>query len=417
MNQLKTEYKRDLKSNYLLISFEDKEEVDIEKYEFKMLENNYILGLMKFKLVKENEKPVFCYDITSMQSLSRILEYKPIGLEDIKKIVLGIIRTISNMERFLLGTYGLLLNTDYIYADPESLDLALCYLPCIKEEMQSKLFDLFAQILAKLDQNDHEGVVLAYSLYQESLKDNCVFNDLLSIMNKYNKNTKKETVQKVADADCNKEDVYEGDNEKSLESKTKDRVEIFSIKSLFGMKKEKAKVNSPIQESKNIHKTKKQGESLLEEELDEEKEEWAQLFGNSESMERSNTYEFDTYESGTYEEKGHTHTVLLSTQSENKADYMLKSSDKTLEDIKLSYFPFIIGKQERICDYIIKSEMVSRLHLRIDKDRGEKFSIRDLNSLNGTKLEGRLLDNEEVAELSLGNEVEIANLRYVFVKV
>lgn len=417
MNQLKTEYKRDFKNNYMLISFEEEEEADIEKYEFKMLENNYISGLMKFKLVKENEKTIFCYDITSKQSLSRILEYKPIGLEDIKKIVLGIIRAITNMERFLLGTYGLLLNTDYIYADPESLDLALCYLPCIKEEMQSKLSDLFAQILAKIDQNDHEGVVLAYSLYQESLKDNCVFNDLLSIMNKHNKNTKKEILLKIADAEHNKEDVYESDKAKSIESKTKDRAEIFSIKSLFRMKKEKAKVNSPIQESKNIHKTKKQGESLLEEELDEEKEEWAQLFGNSESMERSNTYEFDTYESGTYEEKGHTHTVLLSTQSENKADYMLKSSDKTLEDIKLSYFPFIIGKQERICDYIIKSEMVSRLHLRIDKDRGEKFSIRDLNSLNGTKLEGRLLDNEEVAELSLGNEVEIADLRYVFVKV
>ena len=408
MNQLKIEYKRDLKNNYMLISFEEEEEADIEKYEFKMLENNYISGLMKFKLVKENEKTIFCYDITSKQSLSRILEYKPmIGLEDIKKIVLGIIRAITNMERFLLGTYGLLLNTDHIYVDPESLDLALCYLPCIKEEMQSKLSDLFAQILAKIDQNDHEGVVLAYSLYQESLKDNCVFNDLLSIMNKHNKNTKKETVQKVADADCNKEDVYEGDNEKSLESKTKDRAEIFSIKSLFGMKKEKAKINNPIQESKNSYKKKKKEESPPEEELDEENEEWLELFENSKSTERSNTYE----------EKEYTHTVLLSEASENKADYILKSSDKTVEDIKISYFPFIIGKQERICDYIIKSEMVSRLHLRIDKDRGEKFSIRDLNSLNGTKLEGRLLDNEEVAELSLGNEVEIANLRYVFVKV
>lgn len=407
MNQLKTEYKRDFKNNYMLISFEEEEEADIEKYEFKMLENNYISGLMKFKLVKENEKTIFCYDITSKQSLSRILEYKPIGLEDIKKIVLGIIRAITNMERFLLGTYGLLLNTDHIYVDPESLDLALCYLPCIKEEMQSKLSDLFAQILAKIDQNDHEGVVLAYSLYQESLKDNCVFNDLLSIMNKHNKNTKKETVQKVADADCNKEDVYEGDNEKSLESKTKDRAEIFSIKSLFGMKKEKAKINNPIQESKNSYKKKKKEESPPEEELDEENEEWLELFENSKSTERSNTYE----------EKEYTHTVLLSEASENKADYILKSSDKTVEDIKISYFPFIIGKQERICDYIIKSEMVSRLHLRIDKDRGEKFSIRDLNSLNGTKLEGRLLDNEEVAELSLGNEVEIADLRYVFVKV
>ena len=407
MNQLKTEYKRDLKNNYMLISFEDEEEADIEKYEFKMLENNYISGLMKFKLVKENEKTTFCYDITSKQSLSRILEYKPIGLEDIKKIVLGIIRAITNMERFLLGTYGLLLNTDYIYADPEGLDLALCYLPCIKEEMQSKLSDLFAQILAKLDQNDHEGVVLAYSLYQESLKDNCVFNDLLSIMNKYNKNTKKEILLKIADAEHNKEDVYESDKAKSIESKTKDRAEIFSIKSLFRMKKEKAKVKGPVQESENSYKTQKPEASLSEEEFYEEKKEWLELFENSKSTERSNTYE----------EKDCTHTVLLSEASENKADYILKSSDKTVEDIKISYFPFIIGKQERICDYIIKSEMVSRLHLRIDKDRGEKFSIRDLNSLNGTKLEGRLLDNEEVAELSLGNEVEIADLRYVFVKV
>ena len=407
MNQLKTEYKRDLKSNYLLISFEDEEEADIEKYEFKMLENNYISGLMKFKLVKDNEKTIFCYDITSKQSLSRILEYKPIGLEDIKKIVLGIIRAITNMERFLLGTCGLLLNTDYIYADPESLDLALCYLPCIKEEVQSKLSDLFAQILAKLDQNVHEGVVLAYSLYQESLKDNCVINDLLSIMNKHNKNTKKETLLKIADAEHNKEDVYESDKAKPIESKTKDRAEIFSIKSLFGMKKEKAKVNSPIQESKNSYKTKKQEESPPEEELDEENREWLELFENSKSIERNNTYE----------EKDYMHTVLLSDPSKDKAGYMLKSADNTVEDIKISYFPFIIGKQERICDHIIKSEMVSRLHLRIDKDRGEKFSIRDLNSLNGTKLEGRLLDNEEVAELSLGNEVEIANLRYVFVKV
>lgn len=407
MNQLKTEYKRDFKNNYMLISFEEEEEADIEKYEFKMLENNYISGLMKFKLVKENEKTIFCYDITSKQSLSRILEYKPIGLEDIKKIVLGIIRAITNMERFLLGTYGLLLNTDHIYVDPESLDLALCYLPCIKEEMQSKLSDLFAQILAKIDQNDHEGVVLAYSLYQESLKDNCVFNDLLSIMNKHNKNTKKEILLKIADAEHNKEDVYESDKENSLESKTKDRAEIFSIKSLFRMKKEKAKIKGPVQESKNSYKTKRQEASLSEEEFYEEKKEWLELFENSKSTERSNTYE----------EKEYTHTVLLSEASENKADYILKSSDNTVEDIKISYFPFIIGKQERICDYIIKSEMVSRLHLRIDKDRGEKFSIRDLNSLNGTKLEGRLLDNEEVAELSLGNEVEIADLRYVFVKV
>lgn len=407
MNQLKIEYKRDLKSNYMLISFDNKseEKPDTDEYEFKMLENNYISGLMKFRLSKEDEKEVLYYDITSRQALSKIFEHKQIGLEDIKKIVFGIIRAISNMERFLLGSDGLLLNIDYIYADPESLDLVLCYLPCVKDMATGKLSDLFAQILSKLNQNDHDGVVLAYSLYQESLKDNCVLDDLLNIMNKYNNNIKKETVLRVADANQGKEGRYE--KVELLEGKKQDKAELFNIKSLFGMKKEKVEIKSKMQEDKELYKAKKREEIASDEEHDEEKNEWSKLFKDSENVERRDTDE----------EKEYRHTVLLSEQPENKADYILKSSDRSVEDIKLSYFPFIIGKQERICDYIIKSDMVSRLHLRIDKDRGEKFSIRDLNSLNGTKLEGRLLDNEEVAELSVGNEVEIANLRYVFAKV
>ena len=87
MNQLKIEYKRDLKSNYMLISFDNKseEKPDTDEYEFKMLENNYISGLMKFRLSKEDEKDVLYYDITSRQALSKIFEHKQIGLEDIKK--------------------------------------------------------------------------------------------------------------------------------------------------------------------------------------------------------------------------------------------------------------------------------------------------------------------------------------------
>ena len=74
MNQLKTEYKRDMKNNYMLISFEDESDIkpDTKQYEFKMLENNYIAGLMKLKLCKEGEKEVFYYDITSKRSLSDI---------------------------------------------------------------------------------------------------------------------------------------------------------------------------------------------------------------------------------------------------------------------------------------------------------------------------------------------------------
>ncbi len=416
MNQLKTEYKRDMKNNYMLISFEDESDIkpDTKQYEFKMLENNYIAGLMKLKLCKEGEKEVFYYDITSKRSVSDIYKDKAIGMEDVKKIIFGIMKTISNMERFLLESKGLLLNIDYIYADPKSLDPVFCYLPCAKEISDNKLSYMFEQLLSRFDQNDREGFEQVYRLYQESCKDSCVLNDLVNIMNIYNKNTEKATILKVSDADGTKEGMYEYDKEEIFENKKKDKAKSFSIKSLFRIKKEKNKRSqnkAPIPDSERSYKTsqkeEKTGYEDVDEECDKEKDEWMELF-NTKTCEESRE---------TYEDKPYTHTLLLSEDTDKEVRYILISKDKSTEDIKLPYFPFIIGKQERICDHILKNDKVSRLHLRIDKDREEEFSVRDLNSLNGTKLDGRLLDNEETAKLIIGNEIEIADLKYVFSKI
>ena len=416
MNQLKTEYKRDMKNNYMLISFEDESDIkpDTKQYEFKMLENNYIAGLMKLKLCKEGEKEVFYYDITSKRSLSDIYKDKGIGMEDIKKIIFGIIKTISNMERFLLESKGLLLNIDYIYADPKSLDPVFCFLPCAKEISDNKLSYMFEQLLSRFDQNDREGFEQVYRLYQESCKDSCVLNDLVNIMNIYNKNTEKATILKVSDADGTKEGMYEYDKEEIFENKKKDKAKSFSIKSLFKIKKEKNKRSqnkAPIPDSERSYKTsqkeEKNGYEDVDEECDKEKDEWMELF-NTKTCEKSRE---------TYEDMPYTHTLLLSEDTDKEVRYILISKDKSTEDIKLPYFPFIIGKQERICDHILKNDKVSRLHIRIDKDREEEFSVRDLNSLNGTKLDGRLLDNEETAKLIIGNEIEIADLKYVFSKI
>ena len=61
-------------------------------------------------------------------------------------------------------------------------------------------------------------------------------------------------------------------------------------------------------------------------------------------------------------------TVLLT-------DIKIKSSGRFLrtvngkEDIELSYLPFIIGKQERVCDYVLNIDGVSRMHLKFfEKD-------------------------------------------------
>ena len=109
----------------------------------------------------------------------------------------------------------------------------------------------------------------------------------------------------------------------------------------------------------------------------------------------------------------HTHTVLLSKEMKAEAKHSLRSLDRSREDIALGYFPFVIGKQERVCDYVLHSEEVSRLHLRLDQD-GEDCVVTDLNSLNGTKIGGRLLENEESAVIRTGDILEIAGIKYLF---
>ena len=82
-------------------------------------------------------------------------------------------------------------------------------------------------------------------------------------------------------------------------------------------------------------------------------------------------------------------------------------------DIPILYYPFIIGKQENLVDFKLDRNTVSRLHIRIDK-RGDSYWIKDLNSTNGTLLRGRLLENNEEAEIYAGDEICIARFRYRF---
>lgn len=106
-------------------------------------------------------------------------------------------------------------------------------------------------------------------------------------------------------------------------------------------------------------------------------------------------------------------TVLLARGERAEELHRLEALDGSGEDIVIPYFPFIIGKQEELADYILNRDTVSRLHLRLDRE-GEAFSVTDLNSTNGTYVAGRLLEANETADLKVGDAVGIAQLRFMF---
>lgn len=107
-------------------------------------------------------------------------------------------------------------------------------------------------------------------------------------------------------------------------------------------------------------------------------------------------------------------TVLLATADAFAAQsHLLKSLDPAIEDIPIPYFPFLIGKQEGIVDYVLRKDTVSRLHIRIDEEEGD-CQVTDLNSSNGTIVAGHHLEANESRLISSGDKLQIADIPFIF---
>ncbi len=75
----------------------------------------------------------------------------------------------------------------------------------------------------------------------------------------------------------------------------------------------------------------------------------------------------------------------------------------------------VIGKLENAADAVIPRATVSRVHARIRKEE-EGYFLADLNSRNGTSVNGRMLRANEEYQLQDEDEVDFAEARYVFIK-
>jgi FHA domain len=80
-------------------------------------------------------------------------------------------------------------------------------------------------------------------------------------------------------------------------------------------------------------------------------------------------------------------------------------------DTELSevYLGLVVGRHPALCDRVIEDPSVSRRHMRIGMAEGKPY-VEDLNSLNGT-----LLDGEEVAQfqpvpLAAGQELTLGRV-------
>lgn len=178
---MEVSYRREMNHNYMIIASPGE---STDGYECRMLAGNGIEGLLRFRVRHQGEKKLFYYEITSKQPLSRLFEQKKITGTVIRRLLLDLAATLNKTEEYLLHEDQILLEPDYIYAEQDEFSVSLCMVPGYSSDFPSDFTKLLRFLLEKVDHHDRDGVVLAYHLYHESLKDNYGMKDLLKYLAK-----------------------------------------------------------------------------------------------------------------------------------------------------------------------------------------------------------------------------------------
>ena len=154
------------------------------------------------------------------------------------------------------------------------------------------------------------------------------------------------------------------------------------------------------------------------EEEGEPEEEWEVEFREEEDRERGGIPEIKEncirIDMGQREatESAEMQTVLLTGRQIYPVTRRLVSENGG-EDVPIRYFPFIIGKNREISDLCLNLPQISRIHAKIEED-GDGYRITDLNSTNGTGVNGRFLETNESVHIEPGEMLSFADQRYRF---
>ncbi len=461
---MRAEYKRDLQRNYLIL--EGEEETGEEDYRVQMAERNKIPGLLPFHRSRTDGVLRLYYEITGKQPLSGLYEKKPLSCSDIFLILTGINETLDNLQKFLLGPEQLVFSPEYIFMDPNDRRVQLCYAPGIAiREPISKLAEF---ILKRLDHQDGEAVALGYFFYQKIQEENFSLQAALRESLQRSAKQKEEKASLPYDrqlrepmssggaSDGEEEEVlhkgrgqdpysprelWEGSGEKNPEAEKASREKkggfvnwlfekihpavllsslfllavleiVFYLRYLrlteaggafFLILSAEMLANSRWRKRRAKKEAERLGRWAKEEQEESEafsslKEEMYEGLAGNAYVEETRCLADLSPESGIRLELSHGPGGGTPGQ-------------RAVEEIILERGAMIVGKLEGQCDVLLSSSTVSRVHARLER-RGGRYFVKDLNSRNGTFLNGERLEPQEEREFFRGDGICFAEIGY-----
>ena len=405
-------YRNDLYGNYMLIEIPKGENTN--QYSFKMLEQNHIAGVLKCQERMEDGRSYWYVDISQKRNLLQEYQDKELQLEDMIAIFQQITPILEELRNYLLNETMVIMDPEYIYRDLETGSLFVLILPWIQEE--NTLHRLAEFFLEKINHRDENGVNAAYHFYRHQSQEQFLWYQFLPILEKESILKRQKTKEKISTEHKEKPaELWEEAEKNSIED------------------------NFPLTEkdnfqNKNSKKTKRTvsviflilaivllGFSIL----------WPVnymmrvsatalsivffvvfliiTFSKGKKKEEKQTYIKDEIFSKQEIDIEMKETMFFNSCEEDYLKLQWKEKGREKQFV-LKEFPCTVGKMKEEVSLVISDLSVSRIHCRfIEKEN--KVCLMDLNSTNGTFLNGLPVKNGEILEIERNDEIHVGKVK------
>lgn len=463
---------QELNRSYLILTASNQELQ--HSYQLDLLTSNIISGFLPCSVLYSNDHTEIRYDITSKQTLLSFFHKKEPDKKLLVEILSEIFSAILTMQDYLLDEQFLIMDPEYIYISPDPLKVFLCFAPADPRDFRTELNRFIEQLLGKIDRNDNGAVMLGYELFRKTLDPGFIIDDLYKILfsgevpgripvpddHSSRSSESFDDIQLMKDIDSFYFSGSEDDDKVRKAGKLNlhfdiDKKKILGIIKILGVlmgiigiiyaavrfspdsfpdfsfiagalilaasgaliftlkKKQKETsdffpdarkksssgnvASSEMRESPDIGNSppfvQKSVESLFVQNTDEE---YTELFNDSDAL----------TEYMCEETRNHAYLIPFNTSVHNGSS----SSEK---QIIICEDNVIVGKNPRAADIVISDSTVSRIHAGISLKNCE-YSVVDLNSRNGTFVNGEKITPDTPHKLVSGDIVSFASAEYIF---
>lgn len=465
---MEMEFQEKLDHRYMVLS---SEKITYSDYQAHMLQENQIHGLLGCTVKKIDDKELYTYDVTGKVSLIQLVSEKKITAVPLQSFFDDMTNMFREIRGYLLQEDSILLKPDYIYSDHQMKQFYFCCFPGNELILREELQELGEFLLTHIDHNDSGAVRLGYGFYQKimdgagpgTIDDAGVegFFGNTGPTDKKEEQPEDELFREDEERKQLLDDFFSREDEEEklpvtgkglllaavwilstgilaaaaviagyafgyFEAGIAGAVLILVISVLCFVRKkpeEETEVpfgNDPRDLSESVFDNNKTGEDddLRSPHIRKEtqrpymRENIQSLYMKEEI--RSREYAPSGRASSQWSrELGDMRTTLLSPADQQRdngqPDAKLIFRNLMLPDIRLTKPVYFIGKSQTAADIVIPSPEVSRMHARIDMV-GKEYQIFDLNSRNGTYVNGRRISNGERLSLRHNDEIRFGEI-------